>query len=105
MAAGVVCAEGSSNAVNERIPVSPKEMEAHWQVDCAHSWARTVDLRARAVPLECAIPADLLRELKLCAFIYQPPGQQFTHFVPDYQSATVQAAHAVACLPKNNGKK
>ena len=28
----------NDDAINERIPVSRAEMEAHWQVDCAAAW-------------------------------------------------------------------
>lgn len=94
-----VCAEDSSNAVNERITVTPAEMESHWQVDCANSWTRAVELRESSVPAVCALPPDLQRELKLCAFIYQPPGQQPTQLGPDYQSAAAQTVGAVVCSP------
>lgn len=106
LVAAVVCADdGSSDAVNERIHVTPEEMESHWQVDCANSWARAVELRKKADSPACAPPPNLLRQLKLCAFIYQPPGQQLTHFGPDYQSAAAQAADSVACLPETRGKR
>lgn len=105
LAAPVSSASGSSDAVNERITVSPAEMEAHWQVDCASSWARVIELREKAGSPDCVIPPDVLRELKLCAFIYQPPGQQLTHTGPDYQSASVQVAEAAACLPETPGKQ
>ena len=37
-----------SDAVNERIPVSSAALEAHWQVDCASSWARFSDAGTQA---------------------------------------------------------
>ncbi len=105
LCAALVSADGSSNAVNERIPVSPAEMEVHWQVDCTNSWARAVELRSRAGSPECVLPADILREFKLCAFIHQPPGQQITHTGPDYQSTSAQDSGAAACLPETPGKQ
>ena len=105
LAAAIVCADDSSNAVNERIHVSPAEMESHWQVDCANSWARTVELREKAGSPECALPPGLQREIRLCAFIYQPPGQQLSHFGPDYQSAAAQTAEAVACSPETHSER
>ena len=76
-----------SNAVNERLPVRKAEMEAHWQVDCAHSWARKVELGDMAGAQRCVLPPDLQRQLQLCAFIYQPPGEQVAHAGPDYRAA------------------
>ena len=105
LAAAALSANGSSDAVNERIHVTPAEMEAHWQVDCANSWARAIELHPKAGSPDCALPAGVLRELKLCAFIYQPPGQQLTHTGPDYQSASAQVADAAVCLPEIRSKQ
>ncbi len=103
--AAAVSADGNSNTVNERITVTPAEMESHWQVDCANSWIRAIELREKAGSPECALPPGLQRELKLCAFIYQPPGQQLAQSGPDYQSAVAQSADAVACLPETHGEQ
>jgi hypothetical protein len=105
LATGFVSADSNSNAVNERITVTPVEMESHWQVDCATSWARAIELREKAGSPGCALPPDVLRELKLCSFIYQPPGQQRAQSGPDYQSAAAQAPDAVACLPETHGEQ
>jgi hypothetical protein len=105
LAASAVSAAGNSNAVNERLTVTPAEMESHWQVDCASSWARVIELREKMSSPDCALPPDLQSELKLCAFIYQPPGQQLTQSGPDYQSAAAQAVDAGECLPKTQGKQ
>ena len=105
LAAGHVSADSNSNAVNERITVTPVEMESHWQVDCAASWARAIELREKAGSLDCALPTGVLRELKLCSFIYQPPGQQHAQSGPNYQSAAAQAPDAVACLPETHGEQ
>lgn len=62
--------------VNERIPVSKLELEAHWQVDCKQGWN---DLTQLASAFDdqggCVIPVKLQRQIQLCAFIYQPPGE------------------------------
>ena len=80
-------AEPSSDAVNERLPVRKAEMETHWQVDCARSWANKVELRGKPGARGCILPPDLQRQLQLCAFIYQPPGEQVVHAGPDYRAA------------------
>ncbi len=73
-----------SDAVNERIPVSSAALEAHWQVDCASSWARFSDAEARAqAGRACDIDVGLRDELQLCAFIYQPPGTGGSEAVTD----------------------
>ena len=90
--AGLALADSDTDAVNERIPVSPDALERHWRVDCADAWARwqkstadnLADTRANN-PAEVA--TDLGRELKLCAFIYQAPGDDRDHRHPDYRSA------------------
>ena len=79
--------EPNSNAVNERLPVRKAEMETHWQVDCARSWANKVELRGKPGARGCILPPDLQRQLQLCAFIYQPPGEQSVHAGPDYRAA------------------
>ena len=82
-------AQGSADAVNERIPVKKAEMEAHWQVDCASAWSR---LQAAATPPlvvdNCGLTAQLRRQIQLCAFIYQAPGDNSIHRCPDYRSVS-----------------
>jgi hypothetical protein len=80
-------ADSNSNAVNERIPVRKAEIEAHWNVNCKHNWARMEKLRSRSGGEKCVLPPDLQRQLQLCAFIYQPPGEESTHSGPDFQAA------------------
>ena len=80
-------ANSNANAVNERLPVRKTEMEAHWNVNCAHDWARMEELRSISGGDECVLPPDLLRELQLCAFIYQPPGEETTYSGPNFQTA------------------
>ena len=73
-----------SDAVNERIPVSSAALEAHWQVDCASSWARFSDAGTQAQSgASCNIAVGLHNELELCAFIYQPPGTGGSEAVTD----------------------
>lgn len=74
-----------SDTVNERIPVRKAELEAHWQIDCAASWS---ELRsAVGAGEECMLSADLHRQLKLCAYIYQAPGAPPAQNCPDYRGA------------------
>lgn len=74
--------ENQSNAVNERLPVTKAEMEAHWQVDCRASWAAIQNRRGTA---DCRPDAELGQALQLCAFIYQPPGEEPVAVCPDYR--------------------
>ncbi len=94
-----------SNAVNERIPVTEGEMEAHWGVDCASAWGQVSELRAKTGERECALPPGLLREIRLCAFIYQPPGEPLMHTGPDFRSASAGSAAAGDCVPSAGVKK
>lgn len=86
-----------SDAVNERLPVRKAEMETHWQVDCARSWANKVELRDMPGAQGCILPLDLQRQLQLCAFIYQPPGEQAAHAGPDYRAAFADPGTGVDC--------
>ena len=87
LVAPVLLADSNSNAINERIPVRKAEMEVHWNVNCVHSWARVEELRGKPGAGECVFPSDLQRQLQLCAFIYQPPGEESSHSGPDFQAA------------------
>ncbi len=80
-----VTADNTSNAVNERIPVSKAAMEAHWQVDCSSLWKQLKEGDG-GVALDCPLPVDLKKQLTLCAFIYQPPGEALAYPGPDYRS-------------------
>lgn len=97
-AAPVTLAAGDSDAVNERIPVQRVEMEQHWGVDCdaaLQSLAAWVDHDHG-----CSIEADLLESLRLCAYIYQPPGEPDSGTCPDYQDLhliTSQADEVHSC--------
>lgn len=82
---GMLHGAADSDAVNERIPVSPKQLEAHWDIDCSASWA---SLTAGA----CPPAADLSRVLQLCAAIYQRPGDDRSSNCPDYLAAGQAAA-------------
>ena len=76
-------ASDSSDAVNERIPVKKLELEKHWRVDCARAW-ETLHSSAES----CQISAELQRQIKLCAFIYQAPGDSASEDCPDYREAS-----------------
>ena len=95
-----VLADSNSNAVNERLPVRKAEVEAHWNVDCQASWAALLDLRSKVGGQACDIPSNLRREIQLCAFIYQPPGEESQHAGPDYQGAASSID-----VPRECGKK
>ena len=81
----VMAAAPVSDTVNERIPVSRAELEAHWQVDCAAAWAALEQLAGATG--QCAPGATLQRALRLCAFIYQPPGEEVASACPDFAAA------------------
>ena len=87
LAIPAVLADSNSSTVNERLPVRKAELEAHWKVDCAGSWTNLVERLGRSREGECRIPPGLHREIKLCGFIYQPPGEELSHSCPDYRSA------------------
>jgi len=83
----------NADAVNERIPVSRAEMEAHWQVDCVAAWEHL--LAGAAQPTKqptdkdnCGITDQLRRDIQLCAFIYQAPGGDSGHDCPDYRGVS-----------------
>ena len=83
----------NDDAINERIPVSRAEMEAHWQVDCAAAWedlltAAALSTKQPANKDNCTIPGQLQREIQLCAFIYQAPGGDPDHNCPDYRGVS-----------------
>ncbi|MEZ5567590.1 MAG: hypothetical protein R3E54_04470 [Halioglobus sp.] len=84
MTALQVAAEPSPGLLNERLPASNAEREAHWQVDCTSTWGNVL---AAADEQNCAAGDALRRELRLCAFIYQPPGEASDQECPDYQGA------------------
>jgi len=75
-------AENQANAVNERLHVTKAELEAHWQIDCQTNWAA---IKNHSDPGDCPPNAELLQELQLCAFIYQPPGEVSAAACPDYR--------------------
>ena len=88
LSAPAVYAAGLSDAVNERIPVTRAELEAHWHVDCEASWAQLVSAGVREhAGANCGIANGLRGELQLCAFIYQAPGDGKGEGCPDYLGA------------------
>ncbi|TDG12613.1 hypothetical protein E2F43_13565 [Seongchinamella unica] len=84
---GFLYGADDSDAVNERIPVSATQLEAHWGIDCPASW---LALAAG----DCPPPPALSRVLQLCAAIHQPPGEPGAANCPDYQAATAAATRS-----------
>ena len=74
--------ENQANAVNERLHVTRAELEAHWQIDCQANWAR---INNHADSAACPPDEKLVQALQLCAFIYQPPGEEPAAVCPDYR--------------------
>ncbi len=90
----IAWATSTSDAVNERIPVRNDEMEIHWQVDCQATW---LQLRSMVESqASCQAEPGLLRDLQLCSFIYQPPGEESSEQSPDYSGA-LDALHDNQC--------
>lgn len=82
-------ADGNADAVNERIPVNRAEMETHWQVNCADAWQSLQTAAAHPSTKDnCGFTAELVREIQMCAFIYQAPGASSQHRCPDYRGAS-----------------
>ena len=82
-------ASSGGDAVNERMPASKAALEDHWQVDCESALARLQAAAARRSAQDhCGIPAGLAQEIKLCAFIYQPPGDDSRQKCPDYRGVS-----------------
>jgi len=76
-----------SDAVNERIHVPRADMEAQWGTDCIATWrevSRALDSNSSD---NCAVLPGLQKQLQLCAFIYQPPGEVAHSTCPDYSRA------------------
>jgi len=82
-------ADNTGNAVNERIPVTASEMEAHWQVNCADVQESLLAAARQATSRhDCGISAKLRQDIQLCAFIYQAPGNKTQHKCPDYSDVS-----------------
>ncbi len=71
--------------VNERLPVHRSELEAHWGVDCAAAWAELE--RLAHAGSDCGAAPELRQALRLCAFIYQPPGETTGPVCRDFRAA------------------
>ncbi len=89
--APLAIASSQDNQVNERLPVSVAEREAHWGVDCT---ALFTQLSSGALP--CPVTDDTQRELELCSFIHQPPGDDHGQPCPDYR-VLLQRARQSTC--------
>jgi len=81
-------ADPVSDTVNERVPVSEAELEAHWRVNCAEVSNLLRESVGRSkVGEACQAGPAVRHQLQLCAFIYQAPGSDSQHVCPDYRSA------------------
>ncbi|GAB5451467.1 MAG: hypothetical protein Hals2KO_17950 [Halioglobus sp.] len=89
--APLAVASGQDNQVNERLPVSVAEREAHWGLDCT---ALVTQLASGA--LACPVTDDTQRELELCSFIHQPPGDDHGQPCPNYRDL-LQRARQSTC--------
>lgn len=84
-----VAVAAGNDTVNERIPVTAAELQDHWRVDCGLVWqelsSETDSTAATAAPISlCGLSADTRRKIQLCAFIYQPPGEQRSQQCRDF---------------------
>lgn len=102
----------ASDTINERIPVSRAELEAHWKVDCRATWSAVQALADGALAgKSCRIGPESRRILQLCVFIHQPPGGADTHTCPDYRAVlaaadaagSTQGCAALANILRRNG--
>jgi len=71
------------DAVNERPPASAEQRERHWGVDCAALRRAVLAGAADAA----AHAADWIGDLRLCAAIYNVPGDARAMGCPDYAAA------------------
>lgn len=94
-ASGAVHA-GNQDVVNERPPVSPRQLEEHWGVDCEA--LRRELLASGTASVRDASPAPTREDarariarwhagLRLCAAIHNAPGDEETPRCPDYARA------------------
>ncbi|MCB1677984.1 MAG: hypothetical protein KDI16_04805 [Halioglobus sp.] len=72
-----------ADTVNERIPVSKDQLEAHWELDCAGARA-DLQRTLAAERADCGVAEPLRRALRLCAFVHQPPGREPAPRCPDF---------------------
>ena len=70
----------SSDTINERIPSTMEQRESHWKIDCS---ALTAKLADKLYARDCASVTEL-RKLRLCAYLYQPPGSTAISQCPDF---------------------
>jgi hypothetical protein len=80
--------QNNADALNERIPVSNAELEAHWQVDCTATRDGLLALAQQPrQDTHCTDAQAFQGRLKLCVFIYQAPASNSRHQCPDYAGA------------------
>jgi hypothetical protein len=77
----------SDDAVNERPPVTVQQREAHWGVDCAGLRRVILAWAAGRTGGGGQPTADWTGQLRLCAAIYNVPGDATALHCPDYAAA------------------
>lgn len=82
------------DAVNERPPVTPADLELHWSVDCRDTWNA---LRASLDAGRCPLSDEGVHQLRLCTYIHQPPGKDHGATCPDYRGALERALDSGNC--------
>ena len=88
LAAAVHALAAGDDAVNERPPVSHAQREQHWGVDCtALRRELLAALDGGALQHEAPRAPDWIKALRLCAAIYNVPGDSSAAACPDYTGA------------------
>lgn len=83
-----LAAGADDDAVNERPPVTPADLELHWNVDCRDTWNA---LQAQGNAGTCPLSEERVQQLRLCSHIHQPPGERDAGSCPNYRGALEQA--------------
>lgn len=78
-----VTADPQADVVNERLPASMADREQHWGVNCDELASHT---RAVLLAGDCPV-AEVTHQIRLCGFLYQPPGEASLAACPDYAAA------------------
>lgn len=75
-------AAATVDIANERIPVDPLQLEAHWGIDCAGTVSE-LDAALRQLRTQCLTDRNAGLEigrwreaLRLCAAVHNPPGAE-----------------------------
>ncbi len=81
----VVHAADSDSIVNERIPVTAKQLELHWKVDCELTLSETLTYLQNA-NYHRQTEQKLSANLKKCEHIYNTVDSVHYKPLPDYRS-------------------